>query len=259
MLPRAFAALCVLLSASCAVDESHRDSGLYYLNSRTFEVLSWDTVANIGGGLSDTILVMPQMIAADGGVLFVYDVSDSRVRAIGPAGDLLWTYGRRGEGPGEFMNVIDMEVGSDSTLRMLDGGTNRLTVVRRDGSWLRSIPIAGVRTRDVIPGDSVPLLLTVASEDFLIAVDSAGAILRRGDPPTPEIEQASPLVRQTLASGTARGEPGTEQIWATIFPFGHPLVVYEGERVRCTARLIEANFQGQTARPGTGAASDGYY
>lgn len=70
-----------------------------------------------------------------GGDIFVADGLNREVRVFGPAGQHLRTFGRQGEGPGEFSNLNSLAwVGSK--LLTLDFGSGRVGEFSPDGEWL---------------------------------------------------------------------------------------------------------------------------
>src|SRR5688500_389809 len=73
---------------------------------RVMSSVAWDTVFRIGGSAGDTALWTPRIIAARG-LLYVFDSGDRRLKAFDDRGKPLWTFGRAGQGPGEFENVVD--------------------------------------------------------------------------------------------------------------------------------------------------------
>lgn len=69
------------------------------------------------------------------GSVFVADGLNREVRVFGPDGEHLRTFGRQGEGPGEFGNLSSLAwVGGK--LLTLDFGTGRISEFSPDGEWL---------------------------------------------------------------------------------------------------------------------------
>ncbi len=61
------------------------------------------------------------------------DWGEHSVREYSPSGEMLWRVGRRGEGPGEFSAIMDLEFDATGNLLVLDRA-NRVTIVNRSGS-----------------------------------------------------------------------------------------------------------------------------
>lgn len=119
--------------------------------TRSFLETSWDTIFHIGGSLEDTLLLKPRIFESGNEHLYVYDYFDDRLRAFDRSGELTWTFGRSGEGPGEFSNAFDVEVGPRGDIWVVDAGASRITVVSSSGKLVRTFPLAGAIVRDVVP------------------------------------------------------------------------------------------------------------
>lgn len=194
---------------------------------------AWDTVAVFGGETDDTLLLIPRLLASRGARLVVYDYGDHRLKVF-DRGRLVWTFGGKGKGPGEFGNALDLEISRDGRIWLVDSGLGRLTAVESSDSS-SVLPLRGIMARDVVPLPSEVLITSVsASPEFLVAFDSAGAVAGRQGFPSSAVAEAQPLVRQT---NSALGDDGLS--WATIFPFGNDLFVYRGREHRCSGKLVE--------------------
>src|SRR5690606_29331391 len=115
-------------------------------------------------------------------------------------GNLLWQYGHRGEGPGEFRNPLDLEVSPASDVWVFDGGTGRITVLSPSGGVLRMMS-PGIAIRDVLPLRGKTIVSPVApGEQYWLELDSLGQPVSSGRYPLPELNDAAPLVRQTYST-----------------------------------------------------------
>ena len=61
------------------------------------------------------------------------DWGENSVREYSPSGELLWRVGRRGEGPGEFSSIMDLEFDATGNLLVLDRAS-RVTIVNPSGA-----------------------------------------------------------------------------------------------------------------------------
>lgn len=77
---------------------------------------------------------LAQVIRRDDGALLVADGGLLNVRSFSREGDLLWTTGRDGEGPGEFRAISGMWLGSDTEIGIWDGELRRVTYLSMDGT-----------------------------------------------------------------------------------------------------------------------------
>lgn len=203
--------------------------------SRSFVDVSWDTTFLVGGQLQDSLLLIPRLLAAGAGRIYVYDYGDSRLKAFNEAGAPLWMTGRSGAGPEEFGNPFDMDVGPDGDIWLVDAGNGRLTRVSDDGDFVSSISLRGTLIRDVIPLRHAVLgTPAITGESMWVMLDDSARVVRSGPLPLPSLREANPNTRQTAA---AVGSDGST--WAAIYPFGNILVVYRGEGLLCHGTLIE--------------------
>jgi hypothetical protein len=74
------------------------------------------------------------------GRVFVLDGQAQEVRIFGEQGDHLKTFGRRGEGPGEFRGAAGLNLGPDGNLWVWDPGNARFSEFTPEGQWVRSVP-----------------------------------------------------------------------------------------------------------------------
>lgn len=89
------------------------------------------------GGPADTVLaspIMPRPDGAQGVVLF--DVLNQAAYRIGSDGELLWSWGTKGEGPGELANVQALDVAPDGSVVLVDSGNLRVVRLSADGHLL---------------------------------------------------------------------------------------------------------------------------
>lgn len=97
---------------------------------------------------------------ADGTVV-IADAGASQLRAFGSDGDLLWTAGREGEGPGEYRNIGWVRAHGDS-LAVYDRSLGRLTVLGLDGVLIRTVNLRPA------PGGLRPQVLAVRPDGAMI-------------------------------------------------------------------------------------------
>lgn len=85
------------------------------------------------------IFVRPWKLAVDNlGRLFVLDLRDANIKVFDALGRFLWTIGKKGAGPGEFMSPVGMIFGQRSELAVYDHEIRRLTFFDMRGHYLRS-------------------------------------------------------------------------------------------------------------------------
>ena len=137
----------ILALGGCEVQESRQSVTLFDADAgeRAFTTVAYDTVW-VYGGPGDTILSLPAMpLAAPDGGLYVFDLQDQRLLRLTATGALGWSWGRKGQGPGEVLNVRAMALGPRGTVVLADSGNRRLVTVASDGRTLREVPLpAGI-------------------------------------------------------------------------------------------------------------------
>lgn len=200
---------------------------------RTLVAVRWDTVFRIGGAAADTTLLSPRIIAARE-ALYVFDTGDRRLKAFDLRGRRLWTLGGPGQGPGEFENVVDLEVDSLGQIWVSDGALGRLTTVAPTGQRRSQFVVQNSTLRHIVPLRVGVLSTQVLPGRFFTLFDHLGTELRSLSPPTDDVRKANPIARQAF---TAIAEDG--RTWAAIFPFAAPFFVYKDTEVRCEGRLVE--------------------
>jgi hypothetical protein len=105
---------------------------------RTFLRASWKKTVVVEGAL-DSELLRPELIAAHGDAIYVYDYGDYSLKAFSEDGRLLWIFGRDGKGPGEFVNPTDLRVDRGGAVWLADPANSRVTVVSAAGRLVRTI------------------------------------------------------------------------------------------------------------------------
>lgn len=101
------------------------------------------TVTIGGEGNSHTeFLRVGRAMRLPGGQIVVSNGGTSEIRIFDKSGAFLRSIGRRGAGPGEFRDPHLLDSAGD-TLFIEDNPTRRITLVRVDGTLLKTIPIPG--------------------------------------------------------------------------------------------------------------------
>jgi hypothetical protein len=80
-------------------------------------------------------LVNPLKILVSANLLFVLENLEQQIRAFdAQTGDWLWTFGRKGEGPGEMLQAYGLFIDSSERLKIWDERNRKLLTVDRQGS-----------------------------------------------------------------------------------------------------------------------------
>ncbi|MBA4072812.1 MAG: hypothetical protein C0497_13390 [Gemmatimonas sp.] len=82
----------------------------------------------------------PELIVGRGPVLYVFDYGDHALKAFSVDGRLLWRFGRKGSGPGEFVNPTDLKIDGRDAVWLADPANSRVTIVDGHGRLVRTMP-----------------------------------------------------------------------------------------------------------------------
>jgi hypothetical protein len=82
---------------------------------------------------------------ADGG-LYVAENGSGQVRAFAPDGANLWSFGKKGDGPGEFRFISDLFLQAD-TVVVVDGEAQRVTRLTPEGTLIEAVSFAAPERR----------------------------------------------------------------------------------------------------------------
>lgn len=86
------------------------------------------------GGPADTVLASPgPMVATDDGGVYVLDYTLKTVSKISGDGEVVWSWGQQGEGPGEVKNIRAMTAWGEGGVVVADSGNRRLIRLSSDG------------------------------------------------------------------------------------------------------------------------------
>ena len=100
-------------------------------------------VKNIGDLESDdenVLFYMPSDIAVDEeGNVFVLDSGNHRIQKFDPQGNFLASFGRRGQGPGEFQYPQSLDIDKKGFMYISDSGNQKLQILKPNGALEREI------------------------------------------------------------------------------------------------------------------------
>ena len=110
---------------------------------RVLSHVTFDTLWVLGGTVSDTLLAAPTFPRAygDGGLVF-FDLQHQVVHRVDPHGRVLWSWGSKGEGPGELQNVRALDVDSFGNVVLVDSERLVLIMLTPDGDFIDEKPIS---------------------------------------------------------------------------------------------------------------------
>lgn len=161
-----------------------------------YEAIEWDAFGDVGGIGFD-----------DAGNLYVLDTQASAIRVVGTDGQLIRSFGRQGEGPGELNSPEELVVLPDGRVAVYDFGKFGWVTYDANGEWIEDITAPDPSSIDLLGGFSV------AGDDAVMA--RVMGQIRMSEGPgdgadeeadaEPE-EEGEPIVRLSLEQGA---EPQT--------------------------------------------------
>jgi len=96
------------------------------------------------GGPEEGILYFPGKIQVDSkGNIYVFDAEDYTIKVYDDKGHWIRNIGRRGQGPGEYMNMTDFDVSLDGRIFTCDIRQRRISFLNSDGTFDSSFLMKG--------------------------------------------------------------------------------------------------------------------
>lgn len=195
---------------------------------RTFRSVQYDTLWSYGEG--DSVLASVFGVdATPTGDAVVLDFRGQQVHRISAEG-VAWTWGSRGQGPGELGNVRAMAVNGSGEVVLGDSGNRRLTWLSLDGRWLRDAPIpppaaGGFYVNDVtgiVPLEGGGYILSRTAAEPWVRLSESGE--REGVVPAPweGFDQMHPLQTYGQVAG------GSKDRWVFGFSVGSGFFAFDG-------------------------------
>lgn len=142
-------------------------------------------------------------VTADGRMV-VADRSANHIKILRPAGTLLDTLGRSGEGPGEFQRLLGVQVARGDSLYAFDTQQSRLTVFGPDS------PYEVARTTTLSREGGYPFQVQVL-DDHVVAEYAAASS------PEEDVSRSSPHTWKRVQTSGAPGD--------TVLPMPGPLMI----------------------------------
>lgn len=97
----------------------------------------WDTILAIGSmSVDDTVLISPSAVVVWNGDLAILEAQPQRVRVFSATGEDRWTFGSRGQGPGEMLQAYKLMVLRDGNLGVPDGQNRKLVEIDAAGRFV---------------------------------------------------------------------------------------------------------------------------
>ncbi len=96
------------------------------------------------GGGAESVLNRPQYLDVDAeGNIYILDWGDCDFKVFAPDGRLLRTFGKKGQGPGDFDIPAYFKLAADGRVFLLSGRQNQVIILENTGKYLSSFRLEG--------------------------------------------------------------------------------------------------------------------
>lgn len=173
---------------------------------RIFLPVDMDSLWSLGGTENDTLLLNPYWASAGPEGVTLWDGGRNAVVRISAEGEVLWTVGRRGGGPGEFQTVRGVAQMSNGGAALVDNVNERLTILDRDGQLAAETNLSGMAPESVgsLYDGGLVVLTRLAEPAFLVS-DENGVVVDSVDFPSREYRDLPMMARQGRVVGAGAG------------------------------------------------------
>lgn len=197
------------------------------VGDRVLRDVRYDTLWTYGRG--DSALTSAFAVeATPTGDALVLDFRGQQVHRVSSEG-VVWSWGSRGQGPGELANVRAMTLNRRDEIVLADSGNRRLVWLSLDGTWLREVPLPPPtlgpyidEVTGVVPLEGGGYILHTMTDERWLRVAESGE--RDGDviPPWEGVKQMHPLQTYGRVAG------GAKDRWVFGFGVGNGLFTFQG-------------------------------
>ncbi|MEP6779305.1 MAG: 6-bladed beta-propeller [Gemmatimonadaceae bacterium] len=187
----------------------------------------WKPFWRRGAKQEENLFGLPrEMVASEDGV-YVADGGGLELFAFDTTGKLRWKQGRRGGGPGEFLELTNITLDAFGNLVTLDARNGRVSFFERNGKLVRTVSTGSVGWPSgvCLYTNGNMLFTVVAPEHFFIITNSTGQLLLEQTFPWPTTSNAP----RFLKSGhLVQGRAANACWFSTTFGFGNARVQEDG-------------------------------
>ncbi len=166
--------------------------------------VAFDTLWQLGGP-GDTTLLNPAWLSGGPEGVTVYDHGRKAIFRITSEGNVAWSFGREGEGPGEFRLVRGVARLSTGGVAAVDNRNGRLTILDASGRLEHetTVEVGSLQSVAALP-DGHMVALVNASEPFAF-FDEDGQYLHSSAFPWEGFSEVPLMVTQGMSVGTDTG------------------------------------------------------
>ncbi len=220
--------LAAFVLSACQSGDTDRVNGRRSGGDRVFEAVSFDTLWSLGEQADSSFALLWSPRSAPGGGMYVADIGNAKLHYVNAAGELVWSYGSRGQGPGELLEVRVFDVDAQGNAVIIDNVNRRIVTVGRDGSLVSefSLPKEVGFTSAVAALDNGNLAVAYLGGPWAL-LSNDGELLELIEPPWEEFADKHFLE----LVGQAIPVRGTDR-WVYSFDTAGEWIVFDGGEVQ---------------------------
>jgi len=146
--------------------------------------------------------------------IYCVDGEDKKINVFDKSGKPLFSFGRKGQGPGEFSYPVGIAVSRSGDIYVMDGGRRNISKFTSNGEFVASSNIGHPLAKIEI-FDSGNLIVEIAKIDITNDLRQSQFELRMIDPDLKQIQKSiyeRPVVHLTWVAGNDEGQMFTQQI-----------------------------------------------
>jgi len=164
--------------------------------SRRVVPIAWRERWIVGGGESDTTVLMPWYVVGNDERVYVLESQLHRVVALrAKNGAVLWKAGGAGSGPQELRGPTGITMDPHGNVLVMDQGNGRLAVLAPNGTFIAHVPLQelGFPRGLCALRDGSVLVAPIATEHPLVRVSAHGRVVDRYELPWSDLSDAGSL------------------------------------------------------------------
>lgn len=206
------------MAAACAGGADADESP----SQRRIAASLWDTTLVIGSSNpNDTTLLTPTDVVIWADRIAVLDRPNQVLRTFTQDGRLLWSLAAQGGGPGEIRNALELDIGPESNLWLLDDQNVKILVIDENGRLVTEKPLYHLPVQPrtmLLGGDTIVFTSQSPGHGVMIVEADSIRLLRSGPYPWPDALPIEYNLVTNIAGSYRNG-------WAGAFEYGPGFVI----------------------------------
>lgn len=186
------------------------------------------------GGVDDTLLHAPSVLRGFDDGLYVYDVGSQMVTRFDQVGNVQWSWGQHGEGPGELLRARTMTRSPDGGVAIVDSGNRRVVWITEAGDFKGESAIGEVAgsIEDVVALGSGRYVLETTGPSWPV-LSASGEFQTLAEFPWDQLSTMSSLQRQGEIAHAR------DDRWVFAFRYGNGWLRFDGAIAQGASPFVE--------------------